>query len=109
VGPCPAHPGCRLDGETGRTYQPPRPAARLYFDGRLRVANQERNQHLWGISVQEVMRTDVETIAPDAPIQEAARRMREQKLGCLPVVADQQLVGIMTEYDLLQIIERLEK
>ena len=49
--------------------------------------------------VKEVMSTDVETIGPDAPLAEAARRMAERKLGCLPVVADGGLIGILTEGD----------
>ena len=73
-----------------------------------RVANVERNQHLTGISVQEVMRTNVKTISPDASVQEAARLMREHKIGCLPVVAEQRLVGIITEHDLLRVVEQLK-
>jgi CBS-domain-containing membrane protein len=36
------------------------------------------------------------TIAPDAPLTEAAARMGEQKIGCLPVVADGEFVGILS-------------
>jgi acetoin utilization protein AcuB len=50
------------------------------------------------------------TIHPDAPVGEAARLMRDHKIGGLPVVADGQLVGIVTETDLLNfLIEILEK
>ncbi|MDP4852474.1 MAG: CBS domain-containing protein [Saprospiraceae bacterium] len=38
--------------------------------------------------------------------------MREKKIGCLPVVTDGELIGIITEMDFLRIsarlIERLE-
>ncbi len=61
----------------------------------------ERRQHLWAIRLSDVMHPDVQTIAPDATIQEAAARMRAGKIGCLPVVERGELVGIISEYDLL--------
>lgn len=72
-----------------------------------RLAELERQQHLWQIPVRKVMQTDVRTIAPDASIQKAARLMRTQKIGCLPVVSNGRLVGLISEYDLLQIVEEL--
>jgi len=49
------------------------------------------------------------TITPDAPIAEAARLMRNHKVGGLPVLSDGQLVGIVTETDLLDaLIELME-
>ena len=52
--------------------------------------------------VKEVMSTDVETIGSDALLCDAARRMSERKLGCLPVVDDGKLVGILTEGDFVK-------
>lgn len=49
--------------------------------------------------VKEVMTTDVVTIAPDAPLAVAARLMLERKIGCLPVIEAERLVGILTESD----------
>jgi CBS domain-containing protein len=49
--------------------------------------------------VKEAMASHVHTIEPDAPLAEAARRMLERKLGCLPVVEAGKLVGIITESD----------
>jgi CBS domain-containing membrane protein len=72
-----------------------------------RIANLERDQHLWTIPVENIMRKDVRTISPDATVQKAARIMRGEKIGCLPVVAQDKLVGILTEYDLLRIVEQL--
>lgn len=51
------------------------------------------------IVVKEVMSTDVVTIGPEASLAEAARRMLERKIGCLPVVDGGTLVGILTEGD----------
>lgn len=44
---------------------------------------------------------DVITIDPDITIEEAARTMVENKIGCLPVVEEGIVVGIITEIDLL--------
>jgi CBS domain-containing membrane protein len=66
-----------------------------------------RNISLCSIDVRKVMRSPVRTISPDAPVREAARIMRRQKLGCLPVVDHGKLVGIISEHDLLRLIEEL--
>jgi CBS domain-containing protein len=44
------------------------------------------------------------TIGPDAPVQDAARAMVEKKIGCLPVVEEGSLVGILTETDILRYV-----
>lgn len=67
----------------------------------------ERNQQLRAISLENVMRSPVTTISPDTAIQEAARLMRAKKIGCLPVIQKGKLVGILTDYDLLKIVEEL--
>lgn len=72
-----------------------------------RLAEVERQQHLWDIPIQDIMQTSVTTIAPEAPIQMAARLMRKRKIGCLPVVANGKLVGLISEYDLLQLVEMM--
>ena len=52
--------------------------------------------------VASIMQTDPPTIGPDAPLEEAFARMLENDSGCLLVVARKQLVGIVTERDLLE-------
>jgi acetoin utilization protein AcuB len=59
------------------------------------------------IEVGSCMTPDPLTIEPDAPITEAARLMRDHKIGGLPVLADGRLVGIITETDLLDALIRL--
>lgn len=49
--------------------------------------------------VRDVMTTYVETVPPDAPLTDAARRMLESKIGSLPVTEGRRLVGILTEAD----------
>lgn len=41
-------------------------------------------------------------IAPDTSIAAAARILRDRKFGCLPVVERGELVGVLTEHDLLR-------
>lgn len=47
------------------------------------------------------MRVPAETVDPGESVGTAARRMADQKLGCLPVVEGGALVGIVTTTDLL--------
>jgi CBS domain-containing membrane protein len=56
--------------------------------------------------VKEVMSSDVITAGPDMPLVEAARVLLERKIGCLPVVEGEQLVGILTEADFVAIFAR---
>jgi CBS domain-containing protein len=57
----------------------------------------------------QVMCADVTTVAPDAPLVDAARIMSEKKLGCLPVVRNERLVGILTEGDFLSLLTNAER
>ena len=72
-----------------------------------RFAAAERQQHLSGASALAIMHHPARTIAPDASVQEAAGLMRQFKIGCLPVVEEDRLIGIVTEYDILQLVEQL--
>lgn len=52
--------------------------------------------------VKEVMTNEVETISPDAPIAEAARRMLERKISALVVVEGSRIAGMLTESDFVR-------
>jgi acetoin utilization protein AcuB len=54
------------------------------------------------LRVQEVMVRDVITTTEDAAIEEAAHLMLEHKIGCLPVLRGDALVGIITESDMFR-------
>ena len=60
------------------------------------------------LAVKEVMATDLVTIAPGATLREAARIMVERKIGCLPVVENEKLVGILTEGDFVALVAKSE-
>ncbi len=75
--------------------------------------SQQNNQDV--ATVEEVMIKEPITISPKATIVEALHIMRDKKVGCLPVVVNEnnELAGIITEMDFLRVssrlIERLEK
>ncbi|MBL7827540.1 MAG: CBS domain-containing protein [Saprospiraceae bacterium] len=63
--------------------------------------------------VKDIMIEKPVTVSPEASIIEAMNKMREHRIGCLPVVKGKELVGIITEMDFLRItsrlLERMEK
>lgn len=59
------------------------------------------------ITVRELMTKNVITICEDCPLEEAARIMVDNKIGGLPVMRGDQLVGIITETDLFKIFLEL--
>jgi acetoin utilization protein AcuB len=54
------------------------------------------------MTVRQVMTKDPKTIAPDAPLIEAARTMLEHEVSTLPVMESGQLLGIITESDIFR-------
>lgn len=60
-------------------------------------------------TVQEIMIENPITIHPEASIMEAVEIMESQKIGCLPVVKNNRLVGIITEQNYMRIAGRLMK
>ena len=57
-----------------------------------------------GRKVVELMIQDVTTAKPHTTVRQAAFLMRGRSIGCLPVVANKKLVGILTTSDLLELI-----
>ncbi|MGD8244650.1 MAG: CBS domain-containing protein [Anaerolineae bacterium] len=54
------------------------------------------------IKMKDVMTKDVITVAEDTPLEEAARVMADSKIGGLPVLRGEDVVGIITETDLFK-------
>ena len=63
----------------------------------------EMHDILSRLRVTDVMTTDPVTIPPDIPLEEAARIMADNKIGGLPVMEDDKLVGIITETDIFKV------
>jgi acetoin utilization protein AcuB len=59
------------------------------------------------VLVDEVMVRAPITIDPDATIAEAANVMFEHRIGALPVVEGQRILGILTDSDILQGLVRI--
>ena len=53
--------------------------------------------------VGQVIQGDVITVGPGLPIEEAARVMIDHRIGCLPVVEDRKLIGIISDTDIFRV------
>src|SRR5215210_7142315 len=71
------------------------------------LGDPERASALERIRVSDVMSPDVITAHPDDPVEEAANRMRERRIGSLPVVEGGELVGILTSSDVMEALVHL--
>jgi acetoin utilization protein AcuB len=69
----------------------------------------EITRFLSNLRVQDMMvkLKDVITIGPDATLENAAQTMARHKIGCLPVVDEGIVVGIITEQDMLVRLSQL--
>ncbi len=59
------------------------------------------------VAVREVMKPNPVTVTPETTTLAAIEMMRKYRVGCLPVVEDGKLVGILTEYDFIAIATKL--
>ena len=64
---------------------------------------------LRGVSVRDVMSSPVVTTSADADITDAARTMRQAKVGSVPVLDGGRVIGIVTETDLLRELVRADR
>ncbi len=58
-------------------------------------------------TVKDIMIAKPITVSPEASIMEALNLMRTNRIGCLPVVKNKELIGVITEMDFLRITGRL--
>jgi acetoin utilization protein AcuB len=62
-------------------------------------------EHSMQIPIQEVMHKKVLTIRPEAKVPEIARVMVEEKIGCMPVLNEEnKLIGLVTRGDVLNLL-----
>src|ERR687898_1571409 len=66
----------------------------------------ERDTLGW-VRLRDIMSTDLVTIEPLDTIEHAAGEIYNRKIGCLPVVADGELVGILTSSDMMRTLIEL--
>jgi CBS domain-containing protein len=73
----------------------------------LHLLSRGRQTETAPLTVRDVMKTDPLTVSSSTPTLEALEIMQSRRVGCLPVVDDEQLVGILTSYDFLAGAARL--
>ncbi len=59
------------------------------------------------VAVRDIMRENPVCGTPDMPTTEAIKLMRDKKLSCLPILEDKNLVGIVTDHDLIKLAGKL--
>jgi CBS domain-containing protein len=59
------------------------------------------------VAVADVMVADVLTIEPSAPVRLAAETMLLKKIGCLPVLDQGEIVGLISETDCMRLLTAL--
>lgn len=62
----------------------------------------EVNYLLANLRIRDVLSSPAITVSEDTPLEEAARMMVENKIGCLPVMDAGKLVGMITETDVFK-------
>jgi len=73
--------------------------AQARFSAQLKETGRET---IAEVLAKDVMTEDVTTVPPEMPADEAAMILVDAKFGCLPVVRDGALVGIVTEADFVR-------
>ncbi len=64
--------------------------------------SEQRRAFLHVVEIGRVMSSPAVVIDSEATVEEAARMMAERKIGCLPVVKGDDLLGLITETDVLR-------
>jgi len=62
---------------------------------------------LKSVLIKDVMKKRVVTVGPQTPIRDVAHLMAEKKIGCVPVISEGTLVGLVTTTDILRYVEGL--
>jgi CBS domain-containing protein len=69
----------------------------------------ESLRRITGVTAEDIMTTPVNTISPDASVEDAATVMVSNRSNPLPVVDDNgRMVGIISRTDILGVIEEME-
>ncbi len=56
------------------------------------------------LTVKEIMQKDVVTVSPETTVENAVRLAQEKRVGCLPVVENNNVVGILTTNDFFYLV-----
>jgi CBS domain-containing protein len=67
----------------------------------LGYGNKDTREVMKTLHIKDVMVKQVTIVSPDTELKDAVALMAERKIGCLPVVQDDKLLGLITETDVL--------
>ena len=67
----------------------------------LGYGNKDTREVMKTLHIKDVMVKQVTTVSPELELKDAVGLMVERKIGCLPVVENNKLVGLITETDIL--------
>jgi CBS-domain-containing membrane protein len=73
----------------------------------FRLKQKSKSALLKSVLIRDVMKKRVVTVTPETSIKDAAHLMADKKIGCVPVVTDGAIVGLVTTTDILRYVERL--
>ncbi|MAM88554.1 CBS domain-containing protein [Allohahella sp. A8] len=77
------------------------------------MSEAERAEHDASIPLERIMTKNVAIASPETGMADGANFLINRKIGCLPIVRNKQLVGIVTNHDFvratLKLLERLER
>ncbi len=62
-----------------------------------------------GLTVKDIMVKDLITAGPATPTQEAIGLMTEHNIGCLPIISNKRLLGMLTEREIVNIVHLTQK
>jgi len=68
------------------------------------ITQEEYNATFENTPIERVMFRNPVTVTPDSSIRDAVLLMLDRKVGCLPVVEGERLVGILTRSDLMNLL-----
>jgi len=71
------------------------------------ISEEGYNAVFAGTSVNRVMTREPLTVSPDAPLATAIGMMQQSRFGCLAVVENELVIGILTRSDLVDALQRL--
>ncbi len=71
------------------------------------ITSEEYNRILEATPIARVMTREPATVGPNQRVVEAAKLLTSKRIGCLPVVEDGELQGIITTTDMLRLLMQM--
>jgi acetoin utilization protein AcuB len=87
---------------TDRDLRDAFPSAFLSAWSGARAARKEQTLDPKEVTIEMVMTPDVVTLGPDATLSTAAETMRSERIGAIPIITGENVVGIITRSDILR-------